>query len=246
MRRIFFAGLFTVLLNFPALAGQQAQELLKEIDTNLTSKSIVMVSTMTISSERGDRSMKAKTWKKGTDHSFTEYLEPARERGIKMLKIKDDLWTYYPDADRIVKIAGHMLRQSMMGSDLSYEDMMENRKLSEMYDASVVEKAQYMERECLVMKLQARFEDVAYPSRKLWVDAERHIPLKSELYAKSGRLLKQSDVTEVKLFGKRWYPVNMIYKDMLKEGKGTRIAVDSIEFDQDIPQTRFNKSSLSK
>jgi hypothetical protein len=40
--------------------------------------------------------------------------------------------------DRIIAISGHLLRQSVMGSDLSYEDLTENRKLREVYDAQVV------------------------------------------------------------------------------------------------------------
>jgi len=48
-----------------------------------------------------------------------------------MLKLGDELWTYTPETDRIIKISGQMLRQSVMGSDLSYEDMMEDRKLIE-------------------------------------------------------------------------------------------------------------------
>ena len=41
---------------------------------------------------------------------------------------------YTPRTDRKILIAGHMLRQSMMGSDLSYEDMLEDRKMSLSYD----------------------------------------------------------------------------------------------------------------
>jgi outer membrane lipoprotein-sorting protein len=227
-------------------ADPVAQDLLKAIDANLVSENVILVSTMIVASERGERSIKSKTWKKGSDESFTEYLEPARERGVKMLKIKNDLWIFYPAADRIVKIAGHMLRQSLMGSDLSYEDMMENRKLTDMYEARVVEKAVINGRDCLVLKLEAKQDDVAYPLQKLWVDAERHLSLKSELSAKSGKLLKQIEVKEVKQFGKRWYPVRLIYKDMLGTSKGTQIMIDSIDFDQQIPASIFNKSSLSK
>ena len=207
---------------------------------------MISVSTMVVSSERGDRSIQSKTWKKGADLSFSEVLAPAREKGIKMLKIRDDLWTFYPDADRIVKIAGHMLRQSLMGSDLSYEDMMENRSLEEMYRGELSgEKETLTGRVCLVVQLTAKDDSVAYVKRKVWVDEERRIPLKSELYAKSGKLLKLVEVNEVKQFGKRWYPVNFVYRDMLRAGKGTRIILDSVVFDEKIPATRFNKSNLS-
>ena len=60
----------------------------------------------------------------GSEKAFTENLSPAREAGTKMLKLKDKLWTYSPQTDRIIQISGHMLRQSINGSDMSYKDMM--------------------------------------------------------------------------------------------------------------------------
>jgi len=35
-------------------------------------------------------------------------------------------------------------------------------------------------------------DNVAYHSQKIWLDTERFVPLKQELYAKSGHLLKTS------------------------------------------------------
>ena len=45
--------------------------------------------------------------------------------------------------------------------------------------------------------MQATEEDVAYQMRKLWVDKSRYIPLKEELYAKSGKLLKKTELTDI-------------------------------------------------
>ena len=73
----------------------------------------------------------------GVERSYSFYKAPPRERGTKMLKIGSKLWMYTPRTDRKILIAGHMLRQSMMGSDLSYEDMMEDKKLSHMYMAAL-------------------------------------------------------------------------------------------------------------
>ena len=43
------------------------------------------------------------------------------------------------------QLSGHLLRQSVMGSDLSYEDMMEERKLSEVYSAKIIQEENYNE-----------------------------------------------------------------------------------------------------
>jgi len=38
----------------------------------------------------------------------------------------------------------------------------------------------------------------------------------------------------------------MIFKDVLSKGKGTEYYIDSIEYKDDIPKTRFNKASLRR
>ena len=163
-----------------------------------------------------------------------------------MLKIEDQLWTYSPSTDRTIMIAGHMLRQSVMGSDLSYEDLMEDPKLQNLYDATVVEEVTYQERLCWVLELTAKDADIAYHSRKIWVDQERFISLKEERFAKSGKKLKTTKVMRVEKMDGRWVPVEIEFKDVLKRGKGTEFILNTMEFNADIPGHIFSKAALRK
>src|SRR5690554_1455605 len=131
------------------------------------------------------------------ERSFTEYLSPPREEGTKMLKLEEQLWIYSPSTDRTIQISGHMLRQSVMGSDHSYEDMMDDRKLTETYNAVVIDSEVLDDRKTWILELTAKEESLAYASRKIWVDTERYVPLKEELYAKSGKLLKRAVMSDV-------------------------------------------------
>jgi len=224
--------------------GPTAGKIIEQIDRNMASKSRMMTSTMIIHGERGARTMEMKTWTEGIEKSFTEYLSPARDKGTKMLKLGDQLWMFAPSADRIIQISGHMLRQSVMGSDLSYEDMMDDRKLTDVYNAVVVGPDQIGDRPCWVLELRAKAADAAYFMRKMWVDQERNIPLKEEWYAKSGKLLKQISLSEVKKIDGRWFPTKMVYKDMLKTGAGTEFVINDIRFDTPIPESMFSKAAL--
>jgi outer membrane lipoprotein-sorting protein len=235
-----------------ALATAQAQPpsaeaILKKIDENQAAGSRITAYEMTIRGRRGSRTMKAKSWVEGVDRAFTEYLEPPRDAGTKMLKVRDQLWTYSPSTDRTIQIAGHMLRQSVMGSDLSYEDLMEDPKLQNLYTAAVVGEETRLERPCWVLELKARpGADPSYHSRKVWVDKDRFLPLKEERYATSGKLLKTSEVTSVRQFQQRWVAERAVFKDALKNDGGTEFTVLSVEFDAKIPDTIFSQASLRK
>ncbi|MBN2600734.1 MAG: outer membrane lipoprotein-sorting protein, partial [Candidatus Marinimicrobia bacterium] len=141
-------------------------EILKRIDQNQVFDKAISTSTMIIHSRTGDRTIQSKAWSNGSDSAFVEYLAPAREKGKKMLKLEKSLWIYTPEpSDRIITISGHLLKQSVMGSDMSYEDMMESDELRSKYDAKVLGKEKYNDRNCWVLELTATVDDVAYFSR---------------------------------------------------------------------------------
>ncbi len=183
-------------------------------------------------------------WGEGDKRTFTEYLSPAREKGTKMLKLDNQLWMYSPSTDRIIQISGHMLRQSVMGSDLSYEDMMNDTPMQEQYNAVVTGEETIDGRKCWVVEMTAKVSDINYYSQRLWVDQQRLIPLKMQQFAKSGKQLKETTLLDIKQVQGRWYPMKMVYKDMLKEGKGTEFTISEISFNQNIPANIFNKSNL--
>jgi len=243
MKNILF-GLIFIVQAF----GQypDAKSILAKIDENMSSKSQVIESTMVIHGVRSSRSITSKSWIEGDEKSFTEYLAPAREKGTKMLKIDDQLWMYNPQSDRTIRISGHMLRQSVMGSDLSYEDMMEDRKLQDVYNAKIVGEEEIDGSNCWIMELTSLVDDLSYDSQKLWVDQEKYIYRKQQLFAKSGKMLKVIEVSDLFQVDGRWYPGKMLFQDVLKKGRGTEFIVESVKFDEVISDHIFSKASLRK
>ncbi len=223
-----------------------AIDIINKVDENMTSKTRVVESKMIIHGRRNSRTVSSRGYSEGNKKSFTEYLAPDREKGTKMLKLEDRLWIYSPATDRTIQLSGHMLRQSVMGSDLSYEDMMDDRTLTEMYEAKVIGEELIDDRNTWVIELNAIVPDVSYTKQKLWVDQERYVPLKEDLFAKSGQLLKQITLSDVVQVEGRWFPKKMNYKDMLKGGKGTDFIVESIKFDEKIEDYIFTKAVLKK
>ncbi len=221
-------------------------ELVERVDRNMFAESRILVSQMIIHGRRETRTVESKSWQRGTSDAYTEYLAPARERGTKMLKLGGDLWTYDPGTDRTIMISGSMLRQSVMGSDLSYEDMMEDPRLEHSYSATVIGTDTVGGRRCWVVALTAKVENLAYQTRRVWVDAERFVPLRENLYAKSGRLLKTIELGDVRQVAGRWLPAHALYRDVLKEGEGTEFVIETIEFDAPLPGYLFSKAALRK
>jgi outer membrane lipoprotein-sorting protein len=220
--------------------------ILARVDANIGSRNKVIEAEMIIHGRRGTRTVESRSWIEGNRRGFTEYLAPPRERGTKMLKLEDELWTYTPDTDRTIRISGHLLRQSVMGSDLSYEDLMEDSRLAQLYTAATAGVDTLLGRACWILALESRGEDIAYASRRVWVDQEHHVLLREERFAISGMLLKTTEVRSVREVEGRWVADHIVFRDALGKGDGTEFLLKSVDFDVDIPAATFSKAALRR
>jgi hypothetical protein len=117
MKKIYIPMLF-ICISLNA-QNPSAREIIEKVDKNMSAESRIFTSKMIIHNRRNTRTIESKSWSLGETKSYSEYLSPPREQGTKMLKLDNQLWIFSPSTDRIIQISGHMLRQSVMGSDLS-------------------------------------------------------------------------------------------------------------------------------
>ena len=80
------------------------------------------------------------------------------------------------------------------------------------------------------MDLKAKDTTVSYPRRLIWVDQSSYIPVKQELYALSGMLLKTWIMTDIRTVGERQFPYQMIVEDKVQTSSKTEIKFDSVVF----------------
>lgn len=205
-------------------------EILSKIDNNLTFETRESWITMTVTKGERVKVYKMHSYGRGQDEAAVEYLEPARDKGTKMLKKASELWMWMPGVEKVQKISGHMLRQSMMGSDMSYEDLMQAAKWQNLYGGTILGEETLDGRTCWKIELKATSPDVSYPRRMMWVDQATYVPIKQELYALSGTLLKTWTMTDVKAFGSRQFPTRMVIEDKLQQGSRTEIVFTDLKF----------------
>lgn len=227
----------------PAVTGE---EILGHMDDNRDHKTISAHATMEIHIDDKVRtkSMEIKGLTKGT-RSIVEFTNP-EDDGTKYLMIGDNLWIYFPEEEDVVKISGHMLKEGMMGSDVSYEDALESDKLTEKYDIEIVGEETYNDRPCYVIELDATSRDAPYYRRTMWVDKEMFVAWKEEMYAKSGRLLKVARVLDVKKIGDRHFPVKSEMVNKLRKDSKTIFTMSDIKLDVPMDEKTFSMRYLRR
>ena len=229
--------------------SQTAAELLQKIDNNEVYTTIEYEGEMIIE-HGGRRYVKVmKAWAKGNSDSFIEFLNP-EDKGTKYLKKSGRLYVCSPDNEGVMLISGHMLRESMMGSDMSYEDTIDNDTLLSRYNAVIsgteMINVNGASRAAWVLDLTAKKKTESYPRRKLWIDKETFDLLHYELYALSGAKLKEFNLLKVEIIAGRRFPVEVEIRDLLRKDSKTTFKMKNAVLDKPIPDSVFSMRNLEK
>ncbi len=247
IKRFLLVGIIISILitNFVAInaADLTAEEIINKRDDNEYFDSVRIEAEMIIVSG-GRKITKTMVALSDRKNSLVEFTNPV-DRGTKFLKREGDLWMFFTDAEEIIKISGHMLNQGMMGSDFSYQDIMESDKLTDLYNFKVVREEEIVGRLCYVLEGIAREGvKVSYYRRVSWIDKERFIGLKEELYTQSGRLLKETKVNELQEIEGRWIPIDSVMENKLRKNTYTGFKITNIDFNPEIPEGTFTLQNL--
>jgi outer membrane lipoprotein-sorting protein len=242
-----YAILFVLAASF--VWGQTAAELLRRVDDNEIYATIEYEGDMIIEyqNKRFVKTMKA--WGRENSDSFVEFTNP-EDRGTKYLKKSGRLYVYSPDTEEVMLISGHMLKESMMGSDMSYEDTIENEKLSARYDPVIGGSGTWpsggTSRDCWILDLTAKKRTESYPKQKLWIDKETGDCLHYELFALSGAKLKEYNLLKIEVFGGRRFPVEMEIRDLLRKNSKTTFVMRNVIMDRPIADSVFSQRNLER
>lgn len=221
-------------------------EVLAHVDKNLTYEARESDVTMTVVKSGRTKVYKMHSYGRGQDESAIEYLAPEREKGSKLLKKKNELWTWWSDVEKVQKLSGHLLRQGVVGSDMSYEDLMESSSWHDKYTGTITGEPEVDGHKTWAIELKAKDTTVAYPKRLIWVDESNYIPVKQELYALSGMLLKTWEMADVRTIEGRQFPMKMVVVDKVQKGSRTEITFDKVTFKVALPDEVFSTRWLER
>jgi len=235
----------TALTLAASAAAMTADEILAAMDRNRDYTTVSYRGTMEIHVGGQVRTKAMKAIGEGTSRALVEFTNP-QDEGVKFLKMEKELWIYFPSEQEVVKISGHMLKEGMMGSDISYEDALESDAVRRKYRATLDGEDAYEGHACYVLTLEAQVKDAPYFRRRMWVDKDLFIGWKEEMYAKSGKLLKEARTLEVRRIGGREYPVRVEMVNKLRKDSKTVFAMEDLVFDTKLPQNAFTMQQLQR
>lgn len=184
-------------------------------------------------------------------------LEPAAERGIGMLSYNYDnaekdneTWLYLSALGQVKRIASGNSDDdsepaSFFGSEFTTEDM-DNGKLDE-YEINLLGETKTSGRDVWKIETvphEARGKKTRYGRTVLYVDKERFVSLRTELYDKYGQEIKRMMSAKVELVNEVWIARSITMMNLVTN-RLSNIATLEINIDLSIPDEFLTQRTLT-
>ncbi len=230
-----------------AQPDDRATEIIRRADELLRGKTQQGTYKMMVIRPEWQRTMRFKFWSEGTEKSFILILEPAKERGITFLKIKNEMWNYIPRINRIIKIPPSMMLQSWMGSDFTNDDLVKESNVVEDYRHQLLGEEALEGEPAYKLELTPKAESaVVWGKIVEWIRKKDYVPLRAEYYNERGERIRIMLFKDIKRMGGRVIPTRMELLNEKKPGNRTVLVLENVVFDRPIPRSVFTMTFLKR
>ena len=129
-----------------------------------------------------------------------------------------------------------------MGTDFTYDDL--GSRDIDAYSYELLREDTFQGRPVYVVETVPNTPDDSQYSRLVqWVDRERWLPLKIELYDKDGDLLKVNSVSRVERVQGYWTIINNTMENV-QTGHRTELAIQRFVYGENLPDGLFTTNFL--
>lgn len=203
------------------------------------------VMAMTIVRPTWERTVEFKSWAKENDYALTLITAPAREKGQTFLKRKNEMWSWNPAINRLIKLPPSMMSQGWMGSDYTNDDILRESSVVADYTHTLEGEELVDGRQCYKIKLTAKENaDIMWGSQIWWVDKKEFIALKAELYDEDGYLVRSETASDLKTMDGRLLPTYLELVPADAEGQKTILRIIEMKFNMNLEDSFFSQQNM--
>jgi outer membrane lipoprotein-sorting protein len=243
MKTLVTTALFLMLPLAASAADPTAQQLLKNYDEVMGPGSFEMSSSMEAHREDGTtRTYKMRVLKAGDDKLRVFFSEPSSARGQEMLRTGENMWQYMPNLKKAVRVPA---RDSFMGGDFNNADVLRVNYTAD-YDAVVVASNVPNTWQLELSAKPNVSKEVAYDKIRLWLSKEaKPMPVRAEYYARSGKLLRSAEFSDVKDFDGARRPARVVMKNELATQRYSVMLTEALKI-KDVSGSKFVLDDLGR
>ncbi len=209
-------------------------------------RGVTSYSEMTMTVHRSDwqRLMSMQAWTMGDKTSLVRVTEPKRDAGNGTLIKDQNMWTYSPKVNRILKVPSSMMNQSWMGSDFSNKDISKSTDIIDQYDHRLITTELKDDHQFYTIESIPHEEAAVVWGKEVVVIRDDFVMIRQEFWDQNGILVKHMNTLEVVSMGGRSIAKRMRMSKVKTPDEWTEMSVDEIEFDIALTDSLFTLSNL--
>ncbi|MDH5765747.1 MAG: outer membrane lipoprotein-sorting protein [Gammaproteobacteria bacterium] len=236
---------FILLLTGSFNAGaEDARQLIKNAIDHFRGLSSYSEVSMVIHRPDWERTLDMKIWTRGLDRSLVRITAPVKDRGNGSLLIDNDMWTYAPKINRIIKIPASMANQSWMGSDFSNNDVARADDLIEKYNHRILQTQQQQDIKIYVIESIPHDDAPVVWGKEVITVREDYILLRHEFFDQDNQLVKYLVADDIKQFGDKKLATVERMQKVGVENEWTEFRLNHIKFNIELGEHAFSLSNL--
>jgi outer membrane lipoprotein-sorting protein len=237
-------ALLVLVLPAPSPAAQDARAIVQAAIDYWRDTSSYSVSEMTIHRADWQRQMRIRVWTRGEEQSLVRVVAPPRDEGNATLLRGNDMWSYNPKINRVVKIPSSMMHQSWMGSDFTNNDLAKADDLVDQYTHELL--ATETENGHTVYVIEATPMPAAPVvwGREVVRIRDDWIVLEHAFYDQAGRLVKRLTTHDIAPMGGKLIATRQRMQQAEDPQKWTELRVLEADFGLEIPEYTFTLANL--
>ena len=225
-------------------AQDEAREIIRGAIQQWRGVSSRGVFTMTIHRPDWERSMSMRSWTRGSKDSLVRVTEPRRDAGNATLMVDNNMWSFSPKVNRVIKMPSSMMSQSWMGSDFSNNDVTRADDIIDEYEHTLLETVQQDDHEVYVIESIPHEDAAVVWGREVLRIRDDDIILEHSFYDQDDVLIKSLESLEIDERGGRMVATRQRMAKTEVEDEWTEIYVEEMEFDIGLSDGLFTLSNL--
>ncbi len=247
---MYFRRLFVLLsmaltaMIAPAVAEEDAREVVKRIDELYRADTSYAEVEMEIVTRHWQRTLRAVIWTEGKTKTLIRIQSPPKERGVATLRLDRQMWNYLPRANKVIKIPPSMMMSSWMGSDFTNDDLVKEFTLLDDYHFKFANPEDARPGFLYIELKPKKGVPVVWSRIVMAVEKESYLPLWDRYYDEKNRLMRVIHFRDVRRFDGRRIPSVMEVAPQDKEGQKTVLRYLKAEFNRRLPAGIFSLRSL--
>ena len=188
--------------------------------------------------------MTMRAWTSGPKKSLVRVTEPRKDAGNGTLMIDNNMWTYSPKVNRVIKVPSSMMGQSWMGSDFSNKDVSRADDIVDQYDHTLLTTETQDGHTVYVIESVPHEEAAVVWGKEVLRIRDDDVLVSQEYYDQDGVLIKALRTLEIGAMGGRTLALRQRMAKVDTPDEWTDFRIESVVFNIDIPDNVFTRSNL--